>query len=150
MHELVLRARVVREARDPRRDGRERALGALERDSGTHALGDQPARVGAAAHHDGELLAARAEDLLAAADGTPNRAPERAEHLVSRGMAVRVVDPLEVVEVEQDERGLRVAAESAAQASLQVLVEGAMVGEAGQQVVPSFGKGEGEPPCVLE
>ena len=50
----------------------------------------------------GELVAAEARGDVGAADGVVEPARELDEHLVARGVAERVVDGLEVVEVEED------------------------------------------------
>jgi hypothetical protein len=65
-------------------------------------------------------------------------------------MAVSVVDALEVVQVEQDEGDLAFRAEACAEGRLEVLVEGAVVRQAGQQVVTCLGERERKAPCVLE
>ena len=103
------------------------------------ALG-QPVRernriLGAArAHDDPELLAAEPADEVRPAHGGVQLRCELAEHLVADAMAVDVVDLLEIVDVQHQQRhGVPVAARTG-QLRAHVLVEIAMVVEPGQRI----------------
>ena len=85
--------------------------------------------VGAREQH-GELVAAEPERLAALAQ--PRR--DEREHAVAGRMAEAVVDPLEVVDVEEAERDERVGLVGERELALQPLVEVAVVAEAGQRV----------------
>ena len=80
-----------------------------------------------------ELVAAQAEGGVGAAD-LPQPAADRGQDAVAGRVAVGVVDGLEAVEVDDDQRqGARVA-DVPGQLALQRLVERAAVAEAGQRV----------------
>ena len=77
----------------------------------------------------GELVAADPEQRVAAAQGAAERGGDRAEDLVAVLVAVGVVDALEAVEVDDDDRGLRAAVRPG-----EGLVEGRVVAEPGERV----------------
>ena len=81
------------------------SAGAGVGDGGAQALGQPRRLVGVAdqAEHD-ELLAAGAGEHVGRADGGRQRAGDRAQDGVAGGVPVRVVEPLEVVEVEHHGR----------------------------------------------
>ena len=81
-----------------------------------------------------ELVAADAgEQVLAAQQGVQARA-ERRQHAVAGGVAGEVVDRLEVVDVDQRERQRALVPGGAGDLGVEALLEGAVVGEAGQRV----------------
>ena len=84
--------------------------------------------------HDGEFVAAHARDRVGLADASPQPRGDHLEELVAGGMAQRIVDVLEEIEVEQM-HGHDVVAFDARQRQLQPLVEQHAVGQAGQRVV---------------
>ena len=86
-------------------DGVHEALG-----GGVRALA-----VGAGEQH-GELVAADAGDDVVGAQRVPQRGARRADHLVADVMAERVVDRLEVVEVDQHHRAGRAVVDHRARA----------------------------------
>ena len=91
-------------------------------------------RLGDADLHDGELVAAHAGDGVGLAHQRAQPIGHQLQQLVAGRMAQRVVDVLEVVEVEQV-GGHDLAALDARQRLLQALVEQHAVGQAGQRVV---------------
>ena len=85
-------------------------------------------------HEQRELVAAQAgEDVLGAGD-VAQRGGDRGEHDVAALVAERVVDRLEVVDVEQRERERPLVAQRARELLAQALVEGAVVGQAGERI----------------
>ena len=85
------------------------------------------------AEQDGELLAADPGRHVLIADGGGDRAGDRAQDLVADGVAVRVVEALEPVDVDH-EHSERVARAAAAGKERRELVEVATVREAGQGI----------------
>ena len=73
------------------------------------ALGSDVGRADAGTRQQGaELLAAEAADEIGAAQRLQRRVAERVQHFVARAMTEGVVDRLEGVEVEQNDRQRRV------------------------------------------
>ena len=83
---------------------------------------------------DGELVAAHARDRVGLADQLAQALGRQLEQLVAGGMTQRIVDVLEVVEVEQV-HGQQLAAPRAREGLLEALVEQHAVGQAGKRVV---------------
>ncbi len=81
-----------------------------------------------------ELVAADAERGIGAADRHGDELAHLGEELVADGVALRVVDPLELVDVDEHERELRAVATRALDHPCDGLLEGAVVAEAGQAV----------------
>ena len=67
---------------------------------------------------DGELVAAEAAHQVAVAHGAAQPAGERLQHAVADGVAERVVDHLEAVEVEEEHRQAGAAQAGGGQAGL--------------------------------
>ena len=86
--------------------------------------------VGAGQQH-GELVAADAGDDVVRAQRVPQRRARRADHLVADVVAERVVDRLEVVEVDQHHRAGRAVVDHRAELAL----EAAPVEQLGERVV---------------
>ena len=84
---------------------------------------------------DGELVAADAEGAVAVAQGVADAVGHADEEAVAGGMAFAVVDDLEVVEVDEQQRDRHLVASVELQLAVQLLLEGAMVAEAGETVV---------------
>ena len=84
---------------------------------------------------DGELVAAEARCGVDGAQGVLQAASDVAQHLVSRGVAERVVDRLEVVQVHEQHRGVLVLARLPVQCVLDTVAEQSAVGESGHGVV---------------
>ena len=105
------------------------------RERSQHPLGDRAGfrdRVVDARQHHRELVAAQPRDDVLRAHGMPEPAGHGDEQRVADGVAERVVDDLEVVEVdEQDAERLRAGRELGAQA----LHEQQPVGQLGERVV---------------
>ena len=99
------------------------ALGELERAPGA-GVGED----------DGELVAAHAVGEVGAAARGPDRGGQRLQALVAGLVAVRVVDGLEVVDVDEHERQRHAGAGHDLQLARDVLVEGAVVAQAGERV----------------
>src|SRR5262249_54871279 len=72
---------------------------------------------------DGELLAAVAGEDLVATDARLDDARELLEHEVAREVAVHVVDALEVVDVEEEDREVALVPAAADDLALERLVE---------------------------
>ena len=85
---------------------------------------------------DGELVAAEARDLVVRAHERADEAGQLDEDLVAGGVPERVVDDLEVVEVEEEE-GRRRPAARARHGAHERILEGAAVGEVRERVVES-------------
>ena len=134
------RGLLVVEADDADR-GRHRDALALERqaplaDRLEHALGDALRGVAVGvAQQDGELVAAEAGDHVGLADAVVQRAADGADDLVAGLVAARVVDVLEAVEVEQEDRALAAVARGVGDVLGELLVEAAAVEELRQRVV---------------
>ena len=84
--------------------------------------------------HDGELVAAHAGDRVGLAHQRAQPIGDHLQELVAGGMAERVVDVLEVVEVEHV-GGDHLAALGAGERVLEPLVQQDAVGQARQRVV---------------
>ena len=91
-------------------------------------------RAVARAHDHAELFSAETTDDVLRADGGAQRVGELLQHLVADAVAVNVVDPLEVVDVEHEYRHRPVRTARLLQRSEQPLVEGAVVEEAGERI----------------
>jgi len=76
---------------------------------------------------DRELLAPRPREQLVAADARRHEGRELLEHTVAREVSVAVVDRLEVVDVEHDQRERALVAPRAAELALEELAERALV-----------------------
>ena len=134
--ELARVGRVLGAECDPDRDAH--PAGGVELRHGD-ALGDalcQRVRGGqvARAHDHRELLAADAAHVVALAYHRPQDVGELGQHVVADGVAVDVVDALEVVQVEHHERDGRLLGARPQQLAAQALVEGAVVPEAGERI----------------
>ena len=93
------------------------------------------AAVGDVAQQHGELVAAQAGEQVAAADDRAQAARDLDQQLVAVVVAERVVDLLEAVEVDQQERGRVALTLGGADRLLAALVQERAVGQAGQRVV---------------
>ena len=100
------------------------------------ALGERGGvcRLGEADLQDGELVAAHARDRVGLAHQGRAGARHLLQQLVAGGVAQRIVDVLEVVEVEQV-AGHDLARPHARESQLQPLVQQHAVGQVGQRVV---------------
>ena len=83
---------------------------------------------------DRELVAAHAVGDVRAAPRGPDRVGQGLQALVAGLVAVGVVDGLEVVEVEEDQRQRHAGAAHALQLARDVLVEGAVVAQARERI----------------
>ena len=94
-------------------------------DGGDHSIGDrlQGRVVEAARGDDGELVAAETGHQIIAAQGTGEPLGDVADQLVAHGVAERVVDVLEVVEIDVEHRGCRTAISYFGDGALQTLGE---------------------------
>jgi hypothetical protein len=88
-----------------RRDRRQAVPAPLLPDRHPKPLGDLGGQARRPLDHECELVAPDPEDLVLGANDTQEDAAHLAEDLVADDVAVLVVDPLEAVEVEEDERG---------------------------------------------
>ena len=111
------RERLGQQLGDPVGD-HERLLGPLERVADDH-----------------ELVAAEPRDRVAGAHGVVQSGSERAQQLVARGVAVRVVDQLEEVEVEEQDAHPRVAPGGLGEALTEPVGAQDAVGQPGERVV---------------
>src|SRR6185295_10662841 len=111
-----------------------------------HAFGDgEGAGEVGLGEEDGELLAAVAGDDVGLADGLAEGGGQVAEHLVPHLVAVGLVDVLEVVEVEEEQRQRVVVALGAAELLAEAVLEVAVVVDGGEPV----GDGETVEPGAL-
>ncbi len=91
---------------------------------------------------DGEFVAAQSRDGVDLADRVFEARGSLADQLVAAGMAERVVDRLEAIEVDIEQADLAVVARDGKQRAAQPILEQSAVGQAGQRVV------EGEELCL--
>ncbi len=94
----------------------------------------RPVRVGGGQEH-GELVAAQPRHRVRGAHGRDEAAGHVPEQLVARVVAERVVDLLEVVQVEEEEGQGGTDARGDAQGLLQAVAEQGAIGQVGQRVV---------------
>jgi hypothetical protein len=85
--------------------------------------------------HDGEFVAAEARDRVAVAHMRAQARAGRLEHAVAGRVAHRIVDVLEAVEVEEQNRDAAAVAARAHDGVAQALAEQRAVGQSGQRVV---------------
>ena len=135
----------MRIRRDAGGDRRQGAAARLRSECTLDSVGDLCAGLGAAVDDDCELVAADAEQLFAHAKDTRGRAGDLREHGVPGRMAAGVVEALEVVEIEEDDRQLLLDGGRLPERRLQPLVESAAVREAGQGVPPRLRVRQREP-----
>ena len=115
-----------------------------------YAVGHLGGRCGRTLDDDRKFLASDPEDLVLGSHDAHEDAPHRAEDLVAGKVPVPVVDLLEVVEIEDDEGKPRRLVLRVVQSLLEMLVEGALVGETRQGVAPRLGMRERETALVGE
>ena len=84
---------------------------------------------------DRELVAAGAERAVAVAERVADRVRHAEQELVAGGVALAVVDDLEVVEVDEQEGDRDLVAPEEVELAVELLLERAVVPEAGQPVV---------------
>jgi hypothetical protein len=103
--------------------------------AGAHVLAElaQPRLVPRPCHQHRELLAAETRDEAALADDRRQAPTELDQHLVAGLVAVRVVDPLEAVDVEQQQAGAD-GGVLALESGVHRGAEPRTVGEAGQRI----------------
>ena len=142
--ELQRVARVLGNGRDPGRGRRQPVPAPRLREAEAHALSDLTRLARGALDDERELLAADAEDLVLGADDSHEDAADFAQDVVPDDMPLLVVDLLEPVEIEEDERHGPVPLRRVEQL-VQVLVERALVREAGERVAPRLDVGHREP-----
>ena len=90
---------------------------------------------------DRELVTADAEGAVGTAQGVVQHGAEAAEDAIAVGMATRVVDRLEVVDVDEKERQRDVVAQGGRDLPIELLVEGAVVAQPGERVAQRIGQG---------
>ena len=127
---------VLRPECEPDRDGHPADAGEVDlREPALHTLGDADGVLAAATvHHDRELLAAEPADHVFRPHDRAQGLGEEPEQLVADGVAVDVVDVLEVVDVEHQHRERPVRAARLLQRLQQPLVEDAVVEEPRKRV----------------
>ena len=81
-----------------------------------------------------ELVAAEPPDHVGGAHLARQHVRDRLEHLVAGGMAERIVDRLQPVDIEQDQRPARPIALDIGDRALQLVLETAAVGNAEQEI----------------
>ncbi len=99
----------------------------------------------AAVHQQQELVAALAREDVAAADELGDAARRLAQHLVTGGVAERVVDELEVVEIEVEEGDGLARAAGPREVGAQLLLELGAVRQAGERGRGRRGRRPGPP-----
>src|SRR2546426_6497645 len=129
---------------DARRDGWSAAKHGPDaaRQPGGRGVGDRAVGLG---HQNRELVAPEPADDVRLAHGGAHRVRDEAQHRVARRVTVRVVHPLEVVQVEVDQRQRAAVPAVAAQLLAQLLGEGARVEDGGERVL---GRELVQLPCV--
>ena len=85
--------------------------------------------------HDGELVAAHPRHDVGGADRAAQQSRDRDEELVAGVVPERVVDLLEVVEVEQQQGAGRTVPAAPVEVALELALEAAPVGQPGEHVV---------------
>ena len=90
---------------------------------------------------DRELVTADAEGAVGAAQGVVQQGAEAAQDAIAVGVAARVVDRLELVDVDEEERQRDVVAQGGRDLPIELLVEGAMVAQPGERVAQRIGEG---------
>ena len=98
---------------------------------------------------EGELLAAVAGHEIHVADVRRQHAPDPAQDLVARLMTVRVVEPLEAVDVDNQQRERRPLTLPGGVAAGQLFVERPAVAHAGQRVGAGLGHVDFDPLGVV-
>nr|GEU28405.1 hypothetical protein [Tanacetum cinerariifolium] len=88
----------------------------------------------AGAHDDDEFLAAEPAGGIGRARPARQQFPQRAQHFIARAVSIRVVDGLEVVDVDHDDGKLLAAAGSQADLLVQHFIEKPPVVEVGQRI----------------
>ena len=124
-------------------EGRDEALGDLERIL-------RPCQIG---HHQRELVAADACDMLGRAGAALQAACDLDQKFVAGRMAELVVDLLEAIEVEQKHREFLAGQSETLQGSIERFVEGDPIGQMGQRILPHRALGLDLPhhaPCERE
>ena len=127
--------RVVRIAGDARRAAQPAAHRRRQLDGGAGRLREREgARAVGVRQHEAELVAPDARHRAEVAHRRGEAARRPAEQLVPVGMAARVVDALELVDVEQHHRHRPTVAACLVDLARERLLEAAVVGEVGQRV----------------
>jgi len=88
----------------------------------------------AADHHD-ELVAADARNQIVGANALPESFGHAHQYLVASGVAHRIVHGLEAIEIDVQQRELRIGAVQRVQLGREVFLQAAAVGQAGQWVM---------------
>jgi hypothetical protein len=114
------------------RSGDDRLLKYLD-----HAQRDVGRVLGAGklARQDREFIAAKPRHQVLLACGLAQANGDVDQHLVADAVAVKIVDPLECVEIEQEHRMRAMTARRRAHCGLQFLIEQAAVRQAGERIL---------------
>ena len=99
---------------------------------------------------DGELVAAEARDRVGRAQAGLEAGRDRLEELVAGPVAERVVDRLEVVDVDEEDADRVAASRGAADCEREAVEEEGAVGHAGERVVEGLVRDVVERPGVVE
>ncbi len=84
--------------------------------------------------HDDELLATQPSDPVRLTDGTANAVGDGAQHLVAHLVAALVVDLLEVIRIDDEDRAVALIALGTGQFPLQFVENGAPGQNPGQRI----------------
>ena len=112
---------------------------------GSHGVHQDPTQLlqqsvgslrGGLRQQQGEFIASQAADCVAGAQGAAQQIRHASQQLVAYGVAEGIVHPLEVVQVQIDERHRTPITGGARPLCLQRLVEGPPVGQSGEHVGP--------------
>jgi hypothetical protein len=90
---------------------------------------------------DGELVAADAEGAVGPTQGNSHELAEAAQDAIAGGMPAAVVDRLEVIEVDEQQRERNSVAQCRGDLAVELLVEGAVVAKARERVPQRVGQG---------
>ena len=140
-HEIVRRAVVVVGGDDADRSA-DRHCVAVDRVRPRQAVDDalrefrQVFLVGGRGQHNFEFVTAEAADLSRLADHVAQTQRDEAEQRVAGGMAKRVVDCFEPVEIEQEHRAAVLAADRGEQCVVERAAKHFAIGEPGQRILP--------------
>ena len=89
---------------------------------------------------DRELVAPDAERAIGLAERTVDELAEAAQHAVAAGVPTTVVDGLELVEVDDQQRERVLVAQCRRHLAIELLLEGPMVAEPGQRIEEGIGQ----------
>ena len=85
---------------------------------------------------DCKLVTAQAGEHIALSDTGAHSFGNGLQHLVADGVAKRIVDFFETIEIEHEERKMSISVPSTCKSAVQVLAKQQAVGQIGQRIMP--------------